>query len=303
MIGLHKIRNDVGRTLYRWRCREILETPPLVIKPAPLTFCSMVSHRDLLMYLVAIKSVYTKVGEGLISIINDGSLQSNDIAHLNHHLGSPNIIDISTIDRGTCPRGSLWERLLYILESTEQSYIIQVDSDIVARGQIDEVVKCYRDNRSFTLGSWAGQDFTSLAEAAAHARTLDDSHIQVVAEQNFDRLRDIQEKRYVRGCAGFAGFARGSSLRRLAEDFSADMQQLLGERWSEWGSEQVTSNYVVANSKNAQVLPWPKYTNLDPNIPAEKSALLHFFGPRRFYRLLYIRESRRVIKDLKRSDR
>ena len=301
--GPHKIRNDVGRALYQWLCREILDTRPLVIKPAPLTFCSMVSHRDILMYLVAIKSVYPKIGEGTVCIINDGSLQPKDIERLNYHLGSPMFVDIAAIDTGGCPRGALWERLLYILGSTEHNYVIQVDSDIVARGPIDEVVQCYRDNHSFTLGSGAGQHFTNLAEAATYAKAADDGHIQVIAERNFDRLNEIRGKRYVRGCAGFAGFARGTSLRRLAEDFSATMSKLIGPRWSDWGSEQVTSNYVVANSGDAVVLPWPKYANLDPNIRFKESSLLHFLGSRRFYKLRYITESRQVIKKLKQSDR
>ena len=255
------------------------------------------------MYLVAIKSVYTRIGEGTVCIINDGSLQPQDIERLNYHLGSPTLVDIAAIDTGSCPRGGTWERLLHILDLTEHNYVIQVDSDILARRPINEVVQCYRNNCSFTLGSWAGQDFTGLAEAAAHARTFDDAHIQVVAEQNFDQLHDIQKKRYVRGCSGFAGFARGASLRQLAEDFSIRMSHLLGKRWSEWGSEQITSNFVVANSKEARVLPWPKYANLYPNIPIEEPALLHFLGIWRFYRMWYVRESRRVIKELNRPGR
>ena len=50
----------------------------------------------------------------------------------------------------------------------------------------------------------------------------------------------------------------------------------LGSRWTEWGTEQVTSNYVVANSPEAMVLPYPKYACFDLNMdPAESVFLLH----------------------------
>src|SRR5579864_3844319 len=145
-----RVQNSLARTYHDWRCKRICATPPLELKPAPLIFCSMVSQRDLTMYLVAIKSVYSQVGEGSICIINDGSLTQEGLATLRHHLGSPAVVDITTINTGQSPRGGCWERLLHILELAHDSYVIQIDSDILARGPIPEVVQCYRENRSFT---------------------------------------------------------------------------------------------------------------------------------------------------------
>ncbi len=48
-------------------------------------------------------------------------------------------------------------------------------------------------------------------------------HMQVVAEANFDKLSDFESLRYVRGCSGFAGFARQSFTREFVEDISAQM--------------------------------------------------------------------------------
>ena len=294
---LFRLRNTLDRALHDWRCKEIFVTPPLKLRPAPLVFCSMVSQRDLTMYLVAIKSMYSQVGEGSICIIDDGSLTKRARDILQHHLGSPTVVDIATIDTGRSPRGGCWERLLHILDLARDSYVIQVDSDILARGPIPEVVECYRENRSFALGTWGGRWFISLAETAAHAQSSQSTHIQVIAESVFDQLPHPETRRYVRGCAGFSGFARGSS-RAMAEAFSADMQRQIGARWAEWGSEQVTSNYVVANSEGSQVLLWPKYTNHGPSTNIENTALLHFIGDHRFYRGRYSMESRRVIAAL-----
>ena len=296
---LYELRNRVARALYDRRCGEILDTPPLSIKSASLIFCSMVSQRDFMMYLVAIKSVYSRIGEGRICIINDGSLRADAIAMLEQHLGAPRIVDISSIATGSCPRGGTWERLLHILDLAEESYVIQVDSDILARASIKEVAECYQENRSFTLGSWAGQSLQTLAEAAAYAGTLDNTHVQIAAERVFTQLNDATKRFYVRGSSGFAGFARGGSSRRVASDFSAEMETMLGDRWSAWGTEQVTSCYVVANTPGSTVLPWPKYTNFSSRIDLEAAALVHFVGDQRFYRGRYARESQRIIAELR----
>ena len=71
---LWRLRGNLGRWRHFRSCRRVLDLPPLEIREAPLTFVSMVSHRDLVMYLVAIRSLYAQIGEGTITIIDDGSL-------------------------------------------------------------------------------------------------------------------------------------------------------------------------------------------------------------------------------------
>jgi len=299
---LYSFRNRLARARYDRGVRGILETPPLQIVPAPLTFCSMVSERDLLMYLVAIKSLYPRIGEGRIRVIDDGTLTPRGKETLRLHLGSPTIVPIASIDTGLCPLGGTWERLLHILDLTEDSYVIQVDSDLLARAAVSEVVECYRTNRSFTLGTHMGQRFTSLDEAAAAARASGGTHVQMVAEQALDRLLDAAQKRYVRGCSGFAGFARGSSPRHAAEEFSVAIQNIIGDRWNEWGSEQVTSNYIVSNSEQPIVLPISKYRNHTRDTEIEEISLLHFLGTDRFYGGRYLRASQSLISEVRRKN-
>jgi hypothetical protein len=295
---LFKYRNKLARAVYNHACRGILATPPLSPKPGPLIFCSMMCERDLEMYLVAIKSVYTRIGEGNIYLINDGTLTPQSIGLLNHHLSAPTIVDIASIGTGPCPRGGTWERLLHILDLSANSYVIQVDSDILARQDIAEVVQYYRENRSFTLGTSAGRDFKSLMEAAAFAKATPGDHVQMIAERSFERLKGAQTRRYVRGCSGFAGFARGAATRAEAEEFSTEMEAMHGKRWSEWGTEQVTSSYLIANCANSCVLPWPRYANFSRTIRVEDAVLLHYIGDSRFYRGQYVRDSRREIAAL-----
>jgi hypothetical protein len=137
-----------------------------------------------------------------------------------------------------------------------------------------------------------------MGEVLAQMRGIDDSHIQVVAEQNFCKLMNYDYLRYVRGCSGFAGFARGSLNRAKLENFSDEMRSILGKKWSEWGSEQVASNFLVANSPRATVLSYPKHANFTLGIPWQESAFLHFIGTYRFKQCLYVEMARKIIKRL-----
>ena len=152
-----RLRNGTARAIYDFATRRVLDLPALAIRDAPLRIVSMVSHRDLRMYLVAARSLYGQLREGRFVIVNDGSLTADDMAILDRQLGGPEIVPISSIDTGPCPRGGTWERLFKIAELTQASYIIQMDSDTLTRSEISEVLGAYRANRSFTLGTNMGQ--------------------------------------------------------------------------------------------------------------------------------------------------
>lgn len=250
------------------------------------------------MYLVAIKSLYSRIGEGRICIINDGTITPASMNLLKEHLSTPEIIHISDITTGKCPYGGTWERLLKILDLSRDAYVIQVDSDTLVRTLVPEVTELYRKNSSFTLGSWAGQRFVNILDAADYAANIDSNHIQIVSERMLAHLDGASRKQYVRGCSGFAGFARGAVSRTQAETFSIAMEALVGSRWSEWGSEQVTSNYLIANAPNSHVLPLPSYVNFKPDLCIADAKLIHFIGDYRFHRARYVQESRRLIREL-----
>ena len=296
----YNLKTKMKRSWYNLNCRAILDTEPLRIREAPLLFLTMVSHDDLLMYLIAIKSLYWRIREGRIAVTNDGSLTPDDIDLLNYHLDRPEILDVRRIETGPCPRGGCWERLLTAIDFCAEQYLIQVDSDTLTLNAVPEVIEAYRNNRSFVLGTYDGQRIVSLSEALAFAKTVTSDHVQVVAERCFVNFLD-GGWRYVRGCAGFSGFARGHHSRAHAEAWSRRMQTALGEKWSEWGSEQVTSNLLIANATDSVVLPYPRYANFDEMFdlaldPAQR-AFIHFIGTFRYSRGTYIAETRRLIAE------
>ncbi len=292
---LYRLRTQLARTRFARQCRMVRATPPLRPVGAPLTILSMVSHADVTMYLIAIKSLYRRVGRGNILVIDDGSLTDEDRGVLTEHLGKPTIVPLASLSTGDCPKGGTWERLVLILERTADDYVVQLDSDTLATSMLDEVADCIEDNRAFTLGTRMGQGFVSLREAARRIAGLSGDHVQMAAERALATLEDGERRRYVRGSSGFAGFARRGFPRAALEAFSAEMSARLGPRWSEWGTEQVSSNYVVANSAGARVLPYPKYACFDLDMDPERSAFLHFIGTHRFDRGVYAALATRVM--------
>ena len=292
------IQHRLNKLRFGWHCRSILDTPPIRIRPAPIRIVSMVRSRDRMMYLVAIKSFYRHLPGGEIVIMDDGTLTGQDRNLLRHHLGEPRFIRVDSIVTAPCPTGGCWERLLHILDLSRDSYVIQMDSDMLATGPVPEVVAAIQENRAFTLNSAPNQPILDLEAAAAAVAQHSADHVQILAERALPRLPSGMGRRYVRGSAGFAGFARGGADRATAEAFSAAMEAALGRRWAEWGSEQVASNYLVCNSPGGMVLPWPKYCCFLPGVDPDRAAMLHFIGSWRFNDGVYMRKARQVIAEL-----
>lgn len=287
--------------------RAVLDTPPVVPANDGLVLFSMIGTRVLLPYLVAIKSLHARLKRGRIVILDDGTLTADDRAILAVQLGDPRILAIADVDTGPCPRGGTWERLLTILDIRANDYVIQLDSDTVTAGDVPEILGAIAANRSFTLRGDPDSRLIGFSEIAA--LTDDDAflnnpaaHVQGAIECGLDRiaLPGIAAPLYVRGCSGFAGFARGGDGRKLAEAFSIEATKLLGtKRWAEWGTEQVTSNMIIANEPDALLLPYDRYLNFwDRGIPAD-ARFLHFIGSCRFNGTAYIDAARDAVAALR----
>lgn len=285
--------------------RAVLATPPCRVDPDDgLVIFSMIGTRVLLPYLIAAKSFQSRLGRGRFAILDDGTLTAADKAVLAHHLCDPPIAALASVDTGPCPSGGTWERLLSILDLRRDAYVIQLDSDTVTLGAVPEIAKAIADRRSFTLRGEAGAEILPLAVGAARARTyrpVGRVHVQTAIEQVMDQVSipGRSDLRYVRGCSGFAGFAPDQSGRALAEAFSVEAERLLGrDHWSEWGSEQVTSNFVVANEPDPLLLPYGNYINFWNEPVGGQVAFVHFVGTYRFHRGAYRRAARQAIAAL-----
>jgi hypothetical protein len=259
---------------------------------------SQVRGNDWLMYLLAIKSFYPNLPGGEVVIMDDGTLTKRHRAAFRHHLGAPKFVMVDDVATSPCPRGGTWERLLYILDLSRDSYVVQIDSDMLATGPLPEIAAAIAENRAFTLGTAPRQIIDSVKSAAAFAESHASGHMQIDAERALPSLPPGLGRLYVRGSSGFAGFARGGARREDAVAFSVAMQERIGARWNEWGSEQVTSNYLVANSPSAMVLPWPKYACHFDEVDPQGVWMMHFAGSWRWSRNNYVRLGRQVIREL-----
>lgn len=121
-------------------------------------------------------------------------------------------------------------------------------------------------------------------------------------ESRFPAISATRGWRYLRGCAGFAGFAAGGPDRPLAHAFLQGMAELVGpEKTAIWGTEQIASNFLVANDTAPVVLPYGRYRNYWGEPWEDDAAFIHFVGTHRHDNGAYVAASRHVIDGLHQS--
>lgn len=277
---VYRLRKYWNYAKFDRQTRDLLKTPPIEYRDAPLAIVSMVSNLDPQMYIIAVKALYRRLGRGKIVAIVDADMPESSRELIRRHLVQVEFVHLEDIDPGKCQRGGTWERVHYCVSRSSREYVIQIDADTLCLGDLDEVNACVDQNRSFTLSE--GLPKKPLAEWPAIWAQNPNNHIVNTFEQRALEYPGAGEMLYVRGSSGFAGFAKGAYDTRRLEQFHVDMAAIHGSRWKEWGTEQIASNYVVANSPDSLPLPHPKYsTYLGGPLPDPCSAL-HFIGTFRF---------------------
>lgn len=296
-----KLIEKLNRFRFDRAVKAIEKTPALKsITGEPFTVLSMVQHRDVLAYLLALKSLGRFLMPDKVVLVADPTLNARDREVLRRHVPGIIIREVTEFRRPNIPVGGCWERLCAISEYVADAYVVQLDADTVTIQDIPEVASAIRNRASFILGTEDDQDFVSCGVAAEWAKwamaELGFDHVQVLAEAALDRLELDGVARYVRGCAGFSGFAPGSFDTARVANISQRMGGLLGDSWSAWGTEQFTSNLIVSNTPNSRVLPHPKYCM--PTVRKDETAFLHFIGYERYLTGLYARLAGDIAHDL-----
>jgi len=284
---IHKARFD-------WEVRAILKTDPLTPGKEDFIALSMVQHRDVLPYLLALKSFARYLPPARVVLVADPTLDADDRNLLRRHVPHIEFREATEYHREGIPKGGCWERLSAISEYARDAYVVQLDADTVAIQDLDAVRTAIRDGVCFTLSTEDNQSIQSCEEASrwAKPRVGGREHIQLLAESNLDRFDPEGRFRYARGCAGFAGFSRSSIISAQMLEISSGMANLIGPKWSAWGTEQFTSNLIVCSSSGARLLPHPTYCN--PGWMTSATVFLHFIGYVRYRSALYANVARRV---------
>jgi len=299
----YRLRKYLSHSRFDFQTRRILQTPPLAYKDAPLTLVSMVERRDVRMYILAMKAFYRRLGRGRIVAIIDRDLPQADRDLIARHLGPVQFYFLEDLPTGRCQRGGTWERVIFCVNRSAQEYVIQIDCDVLCFGPIEEVLECVEQNKAFTLSE--GMPIQPLTEWVEKGVARKSDHIVNTFELRAREFPDAEKWRYVRGSSGFAGFSKGGVNFDLLETFHDGGLKVHRERWREWGTEQIASNFAVANSPGAIALPYPKYATFEPEyatfqkkgITAEMS-VLHFIGAFRFDRGVFPELANREIDAL-----
>jgi hypothetical protein len=298
---LYELRDRVRRARFAGKCNGVLHTAPVALDAAAeVVLLSQVQHKDVLMFLLAVKSIARQVRPSAVYVLDDSSLSGDDHARLRDHIPGLTLFELAEFRSAACPSGGTWERLLAISSLVRDHYVIQLDSDTLTVGSIDEVRDCIGRQAAFALGTWDKQKIETMRERCETAKkrvAQGDGHVQALAEAHFDNLIRFESLRYVRACSGFAGFSRGSFTREFVETISVQMRAAIGDKWVEWGSEQVMSNIVIANIQGAIVLPHPKYADCHKMKPGV-TEFIHFIGSCRFDAGNYARLGAEVIATL-----
>lgn len=281
---------------------SILATAPVITADDGVTIFSMIGTRVVLPYLVAAKSLHHHLRRGRFAILNDGTLTVKDRNTIARHLGDPEVFELEDVDTASAPKGGCWERLFKLLELRRSRYVIQLDSDTVTLGPVPEVIEAIGQGRNFTLKGEADSRWLPLTEFAKSRRLHDPldprTHVQYAAEALLERIDAglPVPAHYIRGCAGFTGFAPGGFDTSLPLRFTSEIEAIVGrEIWARWGSEQVMSNVIIANEGEPQILPYDRYLNYWNTPVTDQAAFVHFIGTYRYHGSTYGRATTAAI--------
>lgn len=303
MPSVSSIKQRLRREYFRWlhhnAVRGVLKTAPLRAGTLPFIILSMVQKRDVLSYLVALKSFAAFANAHRVVVVCDPSIDAKDKEVLRQHVPHIELRAADEFVHPEIPRGGTWERLLAICSYTRENYVIQLDADTVTVGAPSEVLQAIANQSGFVLGEEARQPLLTLATTSANAKADEwgQLHIQGYSEACMAEVGLPASAKYVRGCSGFTGFPPSTVMQDQLLQFSSCMSGKIGKaRWASWGTEQVTSNYLVANAAGTQVLPYPDYGT--PDTMNQDTVFIHFIGSMRFANDQYEKASRKVIERL-----
>lgn len=293
-----KLHHSVRKARYATAVRAVTGTPPLTAGTLPFLVLSMVHQRDVLSYLVAIKSFASHANPARIVIVCDASIGPDDRILFRQQIPHVELRDAAEFVTPGIPTGGCWERLHALCQYAKEHYVVQLDADTVTIHTPADVIAAVTENSGFVLGEEPGQTLLTLAQTTAFSRKKHpgNQHIQCILEAAISGAGLPAHALYVRGCAGFTGFPQSSAMVASLFHFAEAIHASLGKRWADWGTEQAASNYLVANAAGTRVLPFPAYAT--PDVMDDRSVFVHFIGSLRFtsdrYREVTVNAVRRI---------
>jgi hypothetical protein len=292
---VQRLKRDFFRSRHQNLIKRVLDTRPVTRGELPFMVLSQVHARDVQAYLVALKSFTHFLNPQRIVVVCDPSIGAADRALFTQHVPHIELHDADEFIHPDIPRGGTWERLYAISGFVRDNYVVQLDADTVTTQPLPEVLAAIRAGAGFVIGEKPDTPVRLLPAVRENALPWmrPGAHIQGIAETEMANVGLPPDARYIRGCSGFTGFPRSDAMRETMTDFSRRMGACLGQDWTRWGTEQVTSNYLVSNAHGTRPLPFPKYGT--PDRATAETAFYHFIGSMRFINGKYEHTSRQAL--------
>lgn len=295
--------------------RSVRSTPPLAVNPqADTSIHSIVGHRFVHQYLVAIKSFLRFFNDIAVFVHDDGSLTINDRKLLQRHLPGLRIQVRAEADAAF--DRAFNDPFLSKVRKSYTSYLKLFDPTFLRNGK--RIILLDTDTlfirRPASVIQWAqagGQPWYHVAPKgnmkkrpqSTAASGAQDVHIQTLIMRELDEINERLQRSYriEQGfCAGFVGYDVGiiefGELKRLLEA----LFDRFGDRIYRWGSEQTIHGLMLCG-QGARALPIEDYfvfTQHNAN-RANHGTFVHFVGENRFYRMIYPRLAGQVVRELK----
>ena len=136
----YRLKDHLRRQRFARACGGVLRTRPVELDPSSeMIVLSQLQHKDVLMFLLALKSFAARVAPRSVYVLNDGSLTTADRSELAEHIPGVALLELDDFRSDACPAGGCWERLLAIAGLVRDHYVVQLDSDTLTLGSIGEV--------------------------------------------------------------------------------------------------------------------------------------------------------------------
>lgn len=293
---IQRVKRDYFKARHHKVALKVMATKPASRGAVPFILLSMVHTRDVSVYLVAVKSFIHFINPERIVVVCDPSITDADRAVFRQHVPHIELRHADEFTHPDMPRGGTWERLFAIAGLAREHYVVQLDADTVTVQPMPEVLAAIRAGVGFVIGEAPETPIRLLPAVRENALPWmwEGAHIQGIAETEMVNVGLPQNARYIRGCSGFTGFPRSDDMQDTMADFSRRMMAKLGEGWQRWGTEQVTSNYLVSNANGTQPLPFPKYAT--PDMATPDTVFFHFIGSMRFVNGKYETTTRQALR-------
>lgn len=293
---------------------SIQKTPPITVNPnASTSIHTIVPHRYLNAYLLAIKSFLRFYSDIAVYVHDDGSLTPKDIAIIEKHIDQVVILRRNESDAYFDEK--INDDFLAKVRKSYTSYLKLFDP--VFRSNSERIILLDTDTlfikRPDLIIDWAkngGNSWYHLAPKG-NMKIIKDSnisnksssdHIQTLIIQQLEDMNKELSKNYKiqQGfCAGFIGYnSKEIDLKEL-KALLINLHERFNDRIFKWGSEQTIHGLILCGN-GANALPIENYfvfTQKNTHL-ANDASFLHFVGENRFYKMIYPNLAKKIIKEL-----